>query len=229
MRQATIRLWKAGHGGLLCWLFLVTPSIASAQDAVQGRALYANNCARCHSDPPGSGSINPLVRTADEIRAAINRVSPMKFLGEALSNANLIDVAAYFETVLGPPRNAPDFDVSGQWANATQPWWALYLTHYAGRSTLSGGWLTFDAKSNATWLYFHEAGDWVGPGIYTAKLFRNTGPAFATPAELSVGAPQAVEVGTIAFVFSDRETADVTFVLEGQRITHRIGRIRYPQ
>ncbi len=101
---------------------------AAAQDAIRGRALYAGICAHCHSDPPGSGAINPLVRTADQIRAAINRVSPMKFLGDALSEADLAAIAAYFVTLLGPPTNTPDFNVSGQWASSTQPWWALYVT-----------------------------------------------------------------------------------------------------
>ena len=75
---------------------------ASAQDAARGRAFYADICARCHADPPGSGAVDPLVRTGDQIRAAINRVSPMKYLGDALSAADLADIAAYFATVLGP-------------------------------------------------------------------------------------------------------------------------------
>jgi hypothetical protein len=199
-----------------------------AQEAVRGRALYADHCARCHSDPPGSGAINPLVRTADQIRAAINRVSPMKFLGDALSNADLAEIAAYFGTVLGPATDTPDFNVSGQWANSSQPWWTLYVTQYAGRSVLSGGWLTFDAQGHAIWLYFHEAGSWTGPGIYTARLFRNTGPPFGTAPGPGADAPRSIEVGTIAFVFSDRDTADVTFVLEGTRVTHKIGRVSFP-
>lgn len=212
-------------GGLLLVLLAQVLTPASAQDAARGRALYADICARCHSDPPGSGAINPLVRTADQIRAAINRVSPMKSLGAALSDADLAAIAAYFVTVLGPPTNTPDFDVSGQWASATQPWWALYVTQHAGRSALSGGWLTFDTNGAAVWLYFHQAGGWTGPGIYTASLFRNSGPPFATPPGPGAGDPKATEVGTIALVFTDRDNADVTFVLEGVRVAHKIGRV----
>ena len=213
---------------MLVLLFAFGISAASAQEASRGRALYADICARCHSDPPGSGAINPLVRTADQIRAAINRVSPMKYLGDALSAADLADIAAYFVTVLGPPGNAPDFNVSGQWASATQPWWGLYVTQYAGRSVLSGGWLTFDPQGRAVWLYFHDSGGWTGPGIYTARLFRNTGPPFATPPGTGAAAPTAEEVGTIAFVFSDRDSADVTFELDGIRVAHKIGRVTFP-
>ncbi len=224
-----MRKWKARCGGL--FLLLLTAmglAPALAQDAARGRALYSSTCSGCHSDPPGSGSVNPLVRTGDEIRAAINRVSPMRSLGATLSSTDLADIAAYFVTVLGPPANAPDFDVSGQWASATQPWWALYVTQYAGRSLLTGGWLTFDQQGNSIWLYFYEAGGWTGPGIYMAKLFRNTGPAFATPPGAGADAPKATEVGSVAFVFSDRNTADVTFTLDGIRVTHRIGRVANP-
>ena len=124
---------EARIGGLLLFLAVVTCNSVSAQDVAPGRAFYVDICARCHSDPPGSGAINPLVRTGDEIRAAINRVSPMRTLNGVLSDANLADIAAYFVTVLGAPGNAPDFDVTGQWASSMQPWWALYVTHYAGR------------------------------------------------------------------------------------------------
>ena len=209
-------------------LFVLGLSPAFAQDAARGRTLYAGICALCHSDPPGSGAINPLVRSADQIRAAINRVSPMRFLGDALSNTDLADIAVYFETVLGPPTNTPDFDIGGQWASATEPWWALFLTQYAGRSLLTGGWLTFDSQGNAIWLYFYESGGWTGPGIYTAKLYRNTGPPFATPPGSETEPPRTTVVGTIAFVFSGRDTADVTFVLEGIRVAHRIVRVTLP-
>jgi cytochrome c553 len=216
---------RTRFGGFFVLLAALGAHPALAQDPARGRTLYVDHCARCHSDPPGSGAINPLVRTGDEIRGAINRVSPMRALGATLADTDLADIAAYFVTVLGPPTNAPDYDVSGQWASATQPWWALYVTQYAGRTLLTGGWLTFDQQGQSIWLYFHEAGGWTGPGIYTAKLFRNTGPAFATPPGTGANAPKATEVGTVAFVFSDRDTADVTFTLDGIRVTHRIGRV----
>lgn len=168
------------------------------------------------------------MRTGDQIRGAINRVSPMRTLGETLTDADLAAIAAYFVTVLGPPTNAPDYSVGGQWASTVQPWWGLYVTQYSGRATLSGGWLTFDADGNAVWLYFHESGTWTAPGVYEATLFRNTGPPFGTPPGSGAGAPKATQVGTIAFVFSDRATADVTFVLDGIRVTHRIGRVVLP-
>ena len=228
LRTIATRRAEVRFGGWCLFLLLVGSTPAWAQDAARGRAFYADICARCHADPPGSGAVDPLVRTGDQIRAAINRVSPMKYLGDALSAADLADIAAYFATVLGPPSNAPDFNVSGQWASVAQPWWGLYVTQHAGRSVLSGGWLTFDLQGNAVWLYFHESGGWTGPGIYTARLFRNTGPPFATPPGTGAAAPRAEEVGTIAFVFSDRDSADVTFALDGIRVTHKIARVALP-
>jgi hypothetical protein len=216
----------ATRGGRLFLLLLALwLAPASAQDAARGRALYSDICARCHSDPPGSGAINPLVRTADQIRAALDHVSPMRSLGDALSGADLASIAAYFVTVLGPPADVPDFDVGGQWASSAQPWWTLYVTQHPSRVALSGGWLTFDVNGAAVWLYFHEAGGWTGPGIYTATLFRNTGPPFATPPGPGTDPPKAAQVGTIALVFTDRDNADVTFTLECVRVAHRIGRV----
>lgn len=168
------------------------------------------------------------MRTGDQIRAAIARVSPMRTLAATLSEADMADVAAYFVTVLGPPTNAPDFGVGGQWASAVQPWWALYVTQHALGAALSGGWLTFDAGGNAVWLYFHEAGTWTAPGVYEAALFRNTGPPFGTPPGAGTTAPRATAAGSIAFVFTDGDTAEATFVVDGHRVVHRIGRVRLP-
>ena len=125
--------------------------------------------------------MNPLVRSGDEIRAALTRVSPMRFLSEALTATDLADIAAYFEAVLGPPDHSPPFDVTGQWASQSQPWWGLFVTHYANRSLLTGAWLTFDEKGEPRWLYFYESGSWIAPSVYSAALFRNTGPPFGLP------------------------------------------------
>lgn len=219
---------KARARGLFIGLALLSSAPALAQDAARGRTLYASICSNCHADPPGTGAVDPRVRTGDEIRATINRVSPMRFLGGALSNADLADIAAYFVTLLGAPTNAPPFDVGGQWSSATQPWWALYVTQYASGALLTGGWLTFDADGNATWLYFYESGAWTSPGVYTAKLFRNTGPPFATPPASGAGMPKAIEVGSIVLGFSARDAADVTFAVGGIEVTHRLGRAAYP-
>jgi hypothetical protein len=219
-------LARARFGGLL--LFACLAPAAPAQDAANGRSLYRDICARCHSDPPGSGSINPLVRTADEIRAAINRVSPMGFLS-SLTDRELQDIAAYFVTVLGEPTFTPDFNVGGQWYDVAQPWWALQLTQFAGRKRIAGTWYTFDADSKPTWLYFYDGGEWSGPGIYTSKLYRNSGPPFATLPDLQRPAPEATPAGDVALVFSNRDSADVTFILDGVRITRKITRFNYPR
>lgn len=226
LHAAHRQLARARFGGLL--LFVLSVAGAAAQDAANGRSLYANTCARCHSDPPGSGAVNPLVRTADEIRAAINRVSPMGFLS-SLADRDLADIAAYFVTVLGEPAFTPDFNVGGQWIDPAQPWWGLTLTQFAGRKRIAGAWNTFDADSKPIWLYFYDEGAWTGPAIYTAKLYRNSGPPFSTPPEAQGPPPEATLAGTVALVFSNRETADVTFILDGTRVTRKITRFNYPR
>lgn len=200
---------------------------ASAQDAAIGRTLYVTHCARCHADPPGSGSVNPLVRTADEIRGALGRVSPMRMLNGILSDKDLQDIAAYFVTVLGEPTNAPDFTITGQWWDPERPWMALVFNHFANRKQLSGIWHTFDENGDAIWLYFLD-GAWTGPSIYTGKLYRNSGPPYAQPADPAKPATTTV-VGEVAIVFSNRESADITFIVNGQRMTRKIARYNFPR
>lgn len=167
------------------------------------------------------------MRTPDQIRAAIGRVSPMRFLNDALTEGDLADIASYFVTVLGPPSFAPAFGVSGQWANPAEPWWVLYVTQYAAGQLLTGGWLTFDAARNPTWMYFYEGGGWTAPGVYVAKLYRDSGPGYAAvPGEGEAG--RATEAGSVALVFSADGSADVTFALPEQRITHKVRRTALP-
>jgi hypothetical protein len=217
---------KALFGGLFLLLMLFAGA-AFAQDAAIGRTLYVTHCARCHADPPGSGSVNPLVRTADEIRGALGRVSPMRMLNGILSDKDLQDIAAYFVTVLGEPTNAPDFTITGQWWDPERPWMALVFNHYANRKQLSGIWHTFDDSGNAVWLYFID-GAWTGPSIYNGKLYRNSGPPYAQPAD-PAKPPATAVVGEVAIVFSNRESADITFIVNGQRMTRKIARYNFPR
>jgi hypothetical protein len=210
-------------------LCMAGAAVANAQDVASGRATYRATCAVCHSDPPGTGSVDPRVRTADEIRGAMLRVSPMGFLNGVLSAAELDNLAAYFRSILDQPSFAPDFDVSGQWQSQRQTWWTLFVTQYAAGTQLSGGWLTFDATGAPTWLFFYEGGGWIAAGVYSAKLRRNTGPPFATDPNADGSVASTDDVGTIAFVFSDRNAAEVTFDVGGTRVTHRIGRVSYPK
>jgi cytochrome c553 len=192
---------------------------AMGQDAARGRALYAAICAICHADPPGSGSVNPLVRTADRIRAAINRISPMRFLAEALSDIDLNDIAAYFTTLLGPVSNAPEYDVTGQWSSAVDATWTVFVTQYADKERLTGAWLTYGEGGKPTWLYFWESGGWTSPAVYAASLFRN---------RIDGGTLGASAVGTIGFVFTDRNTVDVTIEVAGARTLRRAARTHLP-
>lgn len=216
---------KARFGGLLLFFLACLAGAASAQDAARGRTLYVEHCARCHADPPGSGSINPLVRTADEIRGALGRVSPMRMLNALLSDADLRDIAAYFVTVLGEPTNNPDFNVGDVWWDSSQNGWALLLRQHSGRKQLAGIWYTFDADGKAAW-YLFNGGSWSAPSVYTAKLYRHTGSPLTVPYDAA--ALRATEVGTAALVFSNRDVADATFVVDGVRVIKKIGRFSFP-
>lgn len=207
-----------------CCTLLLAES-ALAQDAARGRSLYVENCARCHADPPGSGFVDPRVRTADEILATIQRVSPMRFLGGVIMAQEARDLAAYFNESLGPPTNRPDYNVGDFWWDQKNGGSSINLRQFAGRNQLAGIWYTYDALGNPVWFLFN-GGSWSGPSIYTAPLYRGRGSPFAVPVDPSLYG--LTEVGVVALVFSNRENLDVTFTLGGQRTLAKMMRFQFP-
>lgn len=187
--------------------------------------LYTEHCARCHADPPGSGFVDPRVRTADEIRGALNRVSPMGFLQGVITAQDERDLVAYFAQSLGPPTNRPDYNVGDFWWDQKNGGSSVNLRQFSGRNQLAGIWYTFDATGNPVWFLFN-GGSWSGPSIYTAPLYRGRGTPFTLtvdPALYSV-----TEVGTAALVFSDRANVDFTFTVNGQRTLSKMVRFPFP-
>jgi hypothetical protein len=69
----------------------------------------------------------------------------------------------------------------------------------------------------------------LGPFVVCAQDAARGQWASAAQPGTGADAPRATPVGEVAFVFTDRETADVTFVLEGIRVTHKIGRVTHPR
>jgi hypothetical protein len=217
----------ARASGLLFFLFLVTMVLpAAAQDAMRGRALYVEHCARCHADPPGSGFIDPRVRTAEEIRGALNRVSPMGFLQSIITAQDERDLAAYFVESLGPPTNRPDYNVGDFWWDQQNGGSSVNLRQFSGRNQLAGIWYTYDSSGNPVWFIFN-GGSWSGPSIYTAPLYRARGTSFT--AQVNPGLYGTTEVGVAALVFSNRDNVDFTFIVNGQRTLSKMVRFPFPR
>lgn len=214
----------SGHFFLLM-LLLAMSWPAAAQDAARGRTLYVENCARCHADPPGSGFVDPRVRTADEIRGALNRVSPMGFLQSIITAQDERDLAAYFVQSLGPPTNRPDYNVGDFWWDQKSGGSSINLRQFSSRNQLAGIWYTFDAAGNPEWFLFN-GGSWSGPSVYVATLYRARGTPFTTLVDPSLYA--LTEVGTAALVFSDRANVDLTFTVSGQRTLSKMVRFTFP-
>ncbi len=210
---------------LLGMVMLFNTVDAAAQDAAKGRTLYVANCARCHADPPGTGFVDPRVRTADEIRGALNRVSPMGFLQSVITAQDERDLAAYFVESLGPPTNRPDFNVGDFWWDQKNGGSSVNLRQFSGRNQLAGIWYTFDAAGNPEWFLFN-GGSWSGPSIYTAPLYRARGTPFAALVDPSLYS--LTEVGVAALVFSDRGNVDLTFNVTGQRTLTKMIRFPFP-
>lgn len=218
-------LLARASGPLFILAWCLATQAALAQDAARGRALYVTHCARCHADPPGSGFVDPRVRTADEIRGALNRVSPMGFLQGVISPTDERDLAAYFVESLGPPTHRPDFNVGDFWWDQKNGGSSINLRQFSGRNQLAGIWCTYDASGNPLWFLFN-GGSWSGPSIYTAPLFRGRGTPYT--ADVNVSLYGLTEVGVIALVFSDRSNVDLTFTVNGQRTLARMVRFSFP-
>lgn len=206
----------------MVWLALS----CQAQEVTRGRSLYVEHCARCHADPPGSGFVDPRVRSADEILAAIQRVSPMGFLSGTIGAAEARDLAAYFSDVLGPQTFRPDFNVGDFWWDQNAGGQSLNLRQFSARNQLAGIWYTFDASGSPVWFLFN-GGSWSAPSVYTAPLFRANGTPYL--ASYSAAATRSTQVGTIALVFSDRDNVDLTFTLDGQRVLSKMVRFPFPR
>ena len=99
---------------LLFIALLLGAPIARAQDALRGKALYANtngapiSCAdaNCHGPNPTQNKSNVLkgANNAAVIQTAIaSKVGEMRFLSAYVSNQDALDIAAY----LGNPNVAP--------------------------------------------------------------------------------------------------------------------------
>ena len=111
-------------------------------------------------------------------------------------------------------------------------WWdqknggsSINLRQFSGRNQLAGIWYTYDASANPVWFLFN-GGSWTGPSIYTAPLYRGRGSPFSAPVDVSLYG--LTEVGVVALVFSNRETVDVTFTVNGQRTLAKMARFVFP-
>lgn len=222
-------LLAARFGGLIfffCCLLAGIVAPASAQDAARGRTLYVENCARCHADPPGSGFVDPRVRTADEILATIQRVSPMRFLSTLIAAQEARELATYFNDSPGPATNRPDYNVGDFWWDQKSGGMSVNLRQFAGRDQLAGIWYTYDAQGQPVW-YLFNGGSWSAPSIYTAPLYASEGSPFMQP--FSAQRFQQRQVGTVALVFSDRDNVDFTFIVNGQRALAKMVRFPFPR
>ena len=88
---------------LLGLLLLLAPfSAAHAQNVARGQQLYAQWCTACHAADPRADSPRLVSNNPAALEIAIASRSQMRFLGPALSNADVADIAAYIGSVVDP-------------------------------------------------------------------------------------------------------------------------------
>jgi hypothetical protein len=129
-------------------------------------------------------------------------------------------VAAVF-----PPIPRPLTDYSGLWIDMSNVGWGVSLLQ-GPLHNVFGLIFVYDANRQPEW-YSLQSGRWTSSTIWTATVYRTTGPAFASG---SVGAPVSYNVaGTAGLDFSQvpgREgRATFTYTINGQSGTRTVERM----
>jgi hypothetical protein len=107
------------------------------------------------------------------------------------------------------------------WASPaeSEPGWGINLTHQG--DTIFATWFTYDHDGSPLWLSF--TAQKTADGVYGGTLYRTTGPAFDSvpfdPARVV-----ATSVGTASLTFTDGNTAEFSFSVDGISGTRSITR-----
>jgi hypothetical protein len=104
------------------------------------------------------------------------------------------------------------FDLTNVWwGGQNQNGWGLSL--FVAGQTLAGVWYTYDTQGQPTWMLFNGGG-WQNPTRYRTQLFRATG-APMIGAAYDASRLNAQPVGELYFEFTDINTAEMTYLVDG--------------
>lgn len=111
------------------------------------------------------------------------------------------------------PTNAPTFNVTDMWWNASESGWGLNLTQHASGQVF-GVWYTYTAPNRPYWVIL-SGGQWVNGNVFTGKLYTVSGPHYAQPA-FDTTKVITREVGVMTLSFSgDGNNASFTWSIDG--------------
>jgi cytochrome c553 len=229
-----MRLRPLVSAALAALLFLAAVP-ARATDLANGEMLVRNICASCHGFPPTNGP-DRAAGQPNVIRNALNTVLAMSFLRPILTNNDIEDIAAYLlvlQTGTPPPPPPPPVEpdsYQGLWLRypyEAESGWGINFTHQG--TTLFATWFTYDTDGSGMWLVMSN-GNQTTPNHFSGDLYRTTAPgAFNSVPFVSIGASNYTLVGTLSLAFSDANTAEMTYTVNGVTQTKNIARYIYVQ
>lgn len=126
-------------------------------------------------------------------------------------------------TLGGTPGSPPNYQDLWWRSGGTESGWGVNLTHQG--DVLFATWFTYDVGGNGMWLVMSE-GRPSGPGAWSGKLYRTTGPAYNTglwdPSQVKY-----TEVGAATFTFLGANDASFGYTVNGVSQAKPISRLSF--
>ena len=130
------------------------------------------------------------------------------------------------EIMIFPPPVRPLTDYSGLWYDPRESGWGLSL-HQSPGHTVFGLLFVYDANRQPEWYSF-QGGRWTSSTMWTASVFRTTGPAM-TAAAFDTAQVSYVPAGTVSIDFTQAPgtegRARLTYTINGTTATKTIQRM----
>ena len=176
---------------------------ANAQSAANGKTLYLANCNSCHGFPNyplvQKGAAASVIQTA--IATKVPKMNMPALTG--LTAANLSDIAAYLNTMVGAGFN----NYQGLWwvPGAAEDGWGINFAHQGDQ--IFATWYTYDTAGNPWWMSMLTTRTSPTSNVYSGPVYVDTGPPFN--AFVGSGTPTQVGIGTLTF--TDRDNGVLSY------------------
>src|SRR5258706_111333 len=110
------------------------------------------------------------------------------------------------------------------WGGLSESGWGVNVAHQGNK--LFATLFTYDASGQPLWLVMSD-GSKTSSATYTGALYRSTGPAFNAVPFTPITPANLTQVGTMTFVFTDGDTATLSYTVNGTSVTKNIQRLEF--
>ena len=108
------------------------------------------------------------------------------------------------------------------WWNPNESGWGINLTHQS--DIIFGTLFTYDAAGKGMWLILSRGERITGTQNFTGLLYRTTGPNFDAVPFTAIGPTNLTQVGNMRLEFTDGNTAQLIYDINGVSVTKSIQR-----